>query len=199
MLRFLRCEQDCTCNLSGIRKSLLTDCWGTFFPGQSAQTTTLKVAHTGLQTLVESFNIQPPPFADFAKQVPRSDNTAADAAANWALDNKSFVDVRLEEVVKFLQCLSQSNAEGWGMLLSFDGAARGNPGAAAYGICGWWGRYEKDMFKPEGLLLQRAHRLGIGTNNCAEALGMASAIKTTLRFVFWVIQQLSHLALHPMR
>ena len=101
--------------------------------------------------------------------------------------------------MKFLQCLSQSNAEGWGMLLSFDGAARGNPGAAAYGICGWWGRYEKDMFEPEGLLLQRAHRLGIGTNNGAEALGMASAIKTTLRFVFWVIQQLSHLALHPMR
>ena len=50
----------------------------------------LKVAHTGLQTLVESFSIQPPPFADFAKQVPRSDNTAADAAANWALDNRSF-------------------------------------------------------------------------------------------------------------
>ena len=38
------------------------------------------------------------------------------------------------------------------------------------------------MFKPEGLLLQEASRLGIGTNNCAEALGMASAIKTTSRF-----------------
>ena len=60
------------------------------------------------------------------------------------------------------------------------------------------GRYEKDTFASEGLLLQKASRLGIGTNNCAEALGMASAITIFLRFVYWVLQQLSHLALHPM-
>jgi len=40
--------------------------------------------------------------------------------------------------------------------------------------------------------------LGIGTNNVAEALGLAAAVKTSLRFLFWVTEQLSKLALHPL-
>ena len=124
-------------------------------------------------------------------------NSAADAAANWASDHGSFVDVRLEEVVKFLACLSQSSVEGCGVLFAFDRAALGNPGASSYGVCGWWGRYDNGTFLSEGPLMQRGRRLGTGTNNCAEALGMASAIKTTLKMVFWMVEELSRLALHP--
>ena len=137
-------------------------------------------------------------FNLFLIQFARSDNSAADAAANWALDNGSFFDIRLEEVVKFLHCLSQSNAQGLGFLFSFDGAARGNPGAASYGVCGWWSCFKQDMFMPEGLMIQKGSRLGTGTNNCAEAMGIASAVKTSLRLVFWVVEQLSQLALHPL-
>ena len=42
------------------------------------------LAHTALQTLVQCFHIKAPGVEDFGQQVPRSDNSAADAAANEA-------------------------------------------------------------------------------------------------------------------
>lgn len=158
----------------------------------------LKLAHTALQTLLQCFHILPPMCDELAKQVPRADNSAADAAANWALDNHSFAEVRVEEVLNFINCLSCSGAQGLALMFSFDGAARGNPGAASYGLCAWWGRFHEGMFSAEGLLIQKGHCLGIGTNNVAEALGLAAAVKTSLRFLFWVTEQLSKLALHPL-
>ena len=112
-------------------------------------------------------------------------------------DNGSFNDVRLHEVVSFMHCLSQHNAKLLVLVLSFDVAARGNPGAASYGLCLWWGRFESGTFLAYGLLIQKGHRLGTSTNNCAEALGLAASIKLSLRYLLWVTEQLSNLALHP--
>jgi len=130
--------------------------------------------------------------------VPRADNSAADAAANWAMDNHSFAEVRLQEVINFIDCLSGSGAQGLALMFSFDGAARGNPGAASYGLRAWWGRYHDGMFSAEGPLIQKGHCLGTSTNNVAEALGLAAAVISSLRFLFWVTEQLSRPALHPL-
>ena len=83
-----------------------------------------------------------------------------------------------------------------GIVFAFDGAARGNPGAASYGICGWWGYFNTDGFFPCGLLLQRGVRLGTGTNNVAEAHALANSVKICLRYYFWIAEQLSQLAQH---
>ena len=47
-----------------------------------------------------------------------------------------------------------------------------------------------------GLVLQRGVRLGIGTNNSAEAFALTTAVKTALRFNFWVAEQLAKFAQH---
>ena len=57
----------------------------------------IKLGHAALTTLSTCFQVQPPNAEDFGKQVPRADNSAADAAANWALDNRSFHEVRLQD------------------------------------------------------------------------------------------------------
>ena len=158
----------------------------------------LRMAHTALQTLLQCFSVRPPRAKEFAEQVPRADNSAADAAANWALDNGSFVEIRLQVVTAFINCLGSSGTQGLCLMFAFDGAARGNPGPASYGMCAWWGRFQEGAFVSEGLLIQKGSRLGTNTNNCAEALGLASAVKTSLRYLFWVAEQLSRLALHPM-
>ena len=157
----------------------------------------VKLAVTALQTLLKCFRIQAPDTSEIALHVPRADNSAADAAANHALDNGTFTDVRLHEIVTFLHCLGQHNPQGLGLMFSFDGAARGNPGAASYGLCLWWGRFQFGSFLANGLLVQKGQRLGTSTNNCAEALGLAAVIKLSLRYLLWVTEQLSQLALHP--
>ena len=86
-----------------------------------------------------------------------------------------------------------------GLLVSFDGAARGNPGPASSGVCIWWGHFENSLFQSKGLLVQKATRLGNATNNVAEAHGLASILKTTLRFNLWLSEQLSELAKHSVR
>ena len=63
-----------------------------------------------------------------ARQVPRSDNSAADAAANAALDNSPFMEVMLNETATFITELSRPGRDNIGLLFSFDGAARGNLG-----------------------------------------------------------------------
>ena len=72
----------------------------------------------------------------------------------------------------------------------------GNPGPAASGICAWRGRFIDGNFSADGLLFQRGFRLGLSTNNVAEAHGLASAIKMTLRYYFWVTERLAQLAAH---
>ena len=159
----------------------------------------LVLAHTGLQTLIQSYGVRPPSGYDFAKQVPRSDNSAADAAANKALDHGSFMQVNLSEAVCFLAELSEASDQDIGMLFSFDGAARGNPGKSSYGVCGWWGNFKNGTFMPKGLLVERGSRIGTSTNNCAEAQGLASAVKVCLQYYSWVIEQITQLAQYTMR
>ena len=91
-----------------------------------------------------------------AQQVTRSDNSAADAAANKALDVGTFLDVRVEETVRFLPelCEHIGNISDVGILFSFDGVARGNPGPAASGVCAWRGYWRNNMFEAKGLLLE---------------------------------------------
>ena len=88
----------------------------------------LKLAHTALQTLVQSYGIRSPSGYDLAKQVPRGDNSAADAAAIRALDHGTFMEVMLAEPVCFLCALPEADPHSIGMSFSLDGAARGNPG-----------------------------------------------------------------------
>ena len=97
----------------------------------------LSVAHVGLQTLIQCFDVRPPSLSDMAHHVPRSDNSAADAAANWALDVGTFEEVRLDSLLSMLHDFSNAGCNEVGMLFSFDGAARGNPGPSASGVCAW--------------------------------------------------------------
>ena len=137
---------------------------------------------------------------ELAKHVPRSDNSAADAAANHALDNDTrFLDVRVDEATAFALDLSAPHHEGIGLLFSFDGAARGNPGPSASGVCAWWGYSQSGKFLSKGCLLQRGYILGIGTNNSSEAHGLALALKSCLHYFLWLIEQLSMLAQHTVR
>ena len=64
-----------------------------------------------------------------------------------------------------------------GILVSFDGASRHNPGAASYGVCAWWGLWDAAGFQSKGLMLCSGKKLGHATNNVAEARGMAAAVK----------------------
>ena len=153
----------------------------------------IQVAQTALKTLVECFQIKPPHPEELAKQTPRADNSAADAAASWALDHGSFNDVRAASLEDFLRSLS-AGEQSLGILFAFDGAARGNPGPSSAGICAWWGHFHSGAFQADGLLLQRGACLGAGTNNSAESKAMAIAMKTTLLYYFWVIDCLTELA-----
>ena len=50
-----------------------------------------------------------------------------------------------------------------------------------------------------GLLIQRGSRLGVGTNNASESLGLAAALKTTLHYYCWLVERVSTLATHSVR
>ena len=103
------------------------------------------------------------------------------------------------EVAAFITELSKPGRDNIGLLFSFDGAARGNPGKSSYGVCAWWGSFVHGSFESKGLLLRRGARLGTSTNNIAEGHGLASSLKICVRFHCWVIEQISQLARHPMR
>ena len=143
---------------------------------------------------MKTFAVQSPGALDFAQQMPRKENGAADAAANRALDSGSFYEVFAPQVSAMVSELSKREAHTVGLLFSFDGAARGNPGPASSGICAWWGKYVKDEFVPHGMLLQRGLQLGSKTNNVSEAHGLATSLKTCLHLHFWVIEQISNLS-----
>jgi len=159
----------------------------------------VRLAHVALENLIRNFKAEPPPGQDLACHVPRSDNSAADAVANWSLDSGSFMEFSVSEVSSFLHCLSTGQPSCTGCLLSFDGASRGNPGASSSGVCVWWGSWHLGEFHPQGLLLQKGARLGTGTNNTAESHGLATAFKTAVRLYCWVVEQIAELARHSQR
>ena len=94
----------------------------------------------------------------------------------------------MNEAAAFLRELSICRAHNVGLLFAFDGAARGNPGPAASGVCAWWGHFCNGEFNSMGLLVQREARLGIGTNNIAEAHALASAIKICLQYYYGLVE-----------
>jgi len=159
----------------------------------------IRLAHAALENLMVSFKAQPPHGQELACHVPRSDNAAADAVANWSLDNDSFMDLRIAELQSLLQLLADADSSNAGCLFSFDGASRGNPGPSASGVCLWWGTWHLGEFHPHGLLLQKGTRLGTGTNNTAESHGLVTAFKTAVRLYCWVVEQLAELARHSER
>ena len=75
------------------------------------------------------------------------------------VDSGSFYEVFDPEVSAMIRELSHAEVPNVGLLFSFDGAARGNPGPTASGVCGWWGKYcndnKKKKIDPE--LRTRAH------------------------------------------
>ena len=159
----------------------------------------VQLAHIALQTLVQHFCVKSPGAEEIARQLPRSENTAADAAANRALDQGTFNELRLHEAELFLKQLALDEHGNVGLLFSFDGAARGNPGPSSSGVCAWWGLFNDSNFYAKGLLMQRGASLGIATNNRAEAHGLATALKACLHYHYWLIEQISQLARHAVR
>ena len=119
---------------------------------------------------------------------PRCDNAAADAAANRALDQGSFEEVYATEQAKLLEALANDGGRQLGLVFSWDGASRGNPGAASEGNCAWWGIWENNRFNEIGMLMCRGRRIGTQTNNVAEARGLAFAVKAALHFWFWLVE-----------
>ena len=101
------------------------------------------------------------------------------------------MQVHVQDVVAFLNELSRSDLGSIGLLFSFDGAARGNPGPSSSGVCAWWGYFEIGAFHSKGVLVQRGTRLWTSTNNTSEAHGLASALKYCLRYLYWVVEQIT--------
>ena len=108
----------------------------------------------------------------------------------------------MDMVATFVTELSGAAPGNIGVLFSFDGASRGNPGRSSYGVCAWWGYFHttcSGSFESKGLLLQKGACLGTSTNNIAEAHGMAAALKLCVRYYGWVMEQLAKLAQHTVR
>ena len=94
----------------------------------------LRLAHEGLRSLVHDLGVKPPCWRAQAQQVPRADNSTADRLANRALDTCDFRDLEEEGAGAFLQALMAETQKELGLLVSFDGASRGNPGAVVGGM-----------------------------------------------------------------
>ena len=116
---------------------------------------------------------------------PRKDNAAADAAANKALDGGSFSDICDFALEGFCNEVLSRPCANIGLMFSFDGASRGNPGRASHGNCAWWGEWLDGGFVSKGLLFCIGRRIGTQTNNIAEVRGLAFAAKAALHFQFW--------------
>ena len=116
------------------------------------------------------------------------------AAAKRALDEGSFTDYNPYSCLRFVAALANDEHRGYGMLWSFDGASRGNPGAASYGVTAWWGTWSLDGFQAKDAIFTQGKRLGKAGNNLAEAAGFAAACKGALRCIIWILEQASRVA-----
>ena len=188
----------CACNSLAIPSVLIKCLLGRAAPKNPALQRPGRLAHTALQTLTQCFKVRPPDNEDLAKHVLRADNSAADAAANFALDSGSFIDYRMEASIDLVKELTQNKQAQIGLLFSCDGAARGNPGPSSGGVCAWWGYFADGGFTATSLIFQKGTRYGNGTNNVAEALALATAVKMALHYYFWMAEQLSRFAQHSM-
>ncbi len=78
------------------------------------------------------------------------------------LNADDFGNVYAEKVHSFCQYLHQHREDqNIGLLFSFDGASRGNPGAASHGNRGWWGEWSPNQVCQKGLLYEKLSRIHI--------------------------------------
>ena len=138
--------------------------------------------------MVVNFSVRSFGDGSLVVHTPRRDNAAADAAANRALDQGTFEEVYASEQAKLVEALATDGERHLGLVFSFDGASRRNPGAAAEGNCAWWGTWKENHFNEIGMLMCRGRRIGTQTNNVAEARGLDFAVKAALHFWFWLVE-----------
>ena len=129
---------------------------------------------------------------------PRKDNSAADAAANEALDHGDFLEVYTEVIAEFCNRAMDQPLSEIGLVFSFDGASRGNPGKSSQGNCAWWGTWQHGHFHEEALLFRSGRNLGHQTNNIAEVRGLAFALKAALHLHFWMLEGCARMAARRM-
>ena len=175
--------------LVGDSQLLVDLCLGKAASEDRRITRVLSVAQEALRRLTQSCSCKPPWAKQIVQQTPRTDNSAVDRAANQALDSGDFHDSHDKESLNFLHYCSSYDTSNVGLLVSFDGASRGNPGPASYGICMWWGTWGLGGFNSEGLLLRHGACIGRAGNNIAEARGLAAAAKTCLHWHLWILEQ----------
>ena len=149
----------------------------------------VSTAQESMRQLLMRFPIRPRWAHDFVKQVARSDNSAADSAANRALDQGSFEEFASKACSRFVQELAARPDREYGFLWSFDGASRGNPGPASFGVCAWWGVWTCEGFRPGSLIYSRGATIGSCGNNQAEAHGLSHALRGAMKICTWMLQQ----------
>ena len=145
----------------------------------------LSIAQEALRQMTTSFSVKCFTKRELLIHTPRKDNAAADAAANKALDEGDFAEIWEAALDSFCEHALQSPDAELGLLFSFDGASRGNPGKASHGNCCWWGEWINGAFVTRASLFCIGRRTGRNTNNIAEAQGLAFAAKAALHFNFW--------------
>eukprot|EP00973_Karenia_brevis_P089733 12399200-Karenia_brevis.AAC.1 len=106
------------------------------------------------------------------QQIPREDNSTADALANQALDTGAAHWMNLMAWRDFVEKLAGAPDASFGLCVQFDGAARGNPcGPASWGMAVWYGTWSVSDFTAHDLLETHAEPIGVSSNNVAEYAG----------------------------
>ena len=139
----------------------------------------VEAAQQHLHKLLSNFDLKLPWGKDLVAHTPRADNSAADAAANRALDNRTFSTWDLQECLNFLDALARRPRTDYALLWSFDGASRGNPGQASFGVSAWWGTLDAKGFHQGGHVFSQGVAIGKAGNNLAEAVGLSAACKAS--------------------
>ena len=174
--------------IAGDSQVLVNCCRGRASTCDPALVKPIRVAMEALQQAVTKFGVSCFLGRDLVAYTPCGDNSAADAAANAAVDTGSFELTMPMESQRFMECWLRGGDDQIGLLFSSDGASRGNPGPSSFGTCAWWGRWAGDRFTASGQLFQKGVVLGRRTNNYAEAHGMAAAEKSALHYLFWLAE-----------
>lgn len=68
-----------------------------------------------------------------------------------------------------------------GIVFSFDGASRGNPGKPAWGCCGWRGYCSAYGVHERELLSDIGKQIGVATNIEDKVAGLSMAVRMLLR------------------
>ena len=91
--------------------------------------------------------------------------------------------------MQLIDALARESGRDFMVLWAFDGASRGNPGDASFGVCAWWGEWSRNSFQQGGLIFSQGATIGKAGNNVAEAVGLNGACKGCLRFCAWISEQ----------